>query len=89
MGKQSSLDSVWVLSPNVHIDENGILLQVSPFAWQPIGGPQIELSSNRNQPLSFELKSDIALPLQSAVPLNKLLTLLQKTLKHNLLPGIK
>lgn len=90
VGKQSSnnSDSVWVLSPKIHIDSKGQLLSVSSFAWQPIGGPQIELTfGGSRQTASFELQSDICLPLESTIPLKNLLTSMRQTLKHNFLSG--
>jgi len=40
----SSGHCIWILNNSVHIDHKGNLVShnESPFAWQPIGGPQIE-----------------------------------------------
>ena len=37
---------LWILNPDVHIDNLGVQSPVleSKYAWQPIGGPNIELA---------------------------------------------
>lgn len=85
VGKQPA--PIWILSPNVHISSYGeqIPVEESAFAWQPIGGPQIDLALTRSG--SFDLQSEICLPLESATPLHNLLECLKHTLKHNFLSG--
>ena len=58
-------DAIWVLNPDVHIDSAGVRIPVcdSKYAWQPIGGPTIELAAGKNTSLSLPLHSDITLPL--------------------------
>ena len=74
-------------SPKITQNSKGCLLGVATsFAWQPLGGPQIEINnaSNKSQAL-FELQSDIHIPLESKVSLNNLLHCMEQILKHNFL----
>ena len=84
-GRQPN-SSVWVLNKHLHIDEDGNQMHQSQFAWQPIGGPCIELAGKNAQTINLE--SSIELPLQSAVPLHNLLKSVQSVLKHNFIPGM-
>ena len=82
--------TMWILNQNVHITEHGVCVAVhqSGFAWQPIGGPQIELvTAGRNGPVTVELCSEIALPLESKESLNGLLQMMSTLLKHNFVAG--
>ena len=93
VGKQPSnsdqAESIWVLNPYVQMNQRGYLISSmqSPYVWQPIGGPHIELSAGRNTSVSIKLQSEITLPLQSSSPLNNFLGLMTKTLKHNFVAG--
>lgn len=88
--QQGQSNIMWILSPNIQINEKGFLVSASEskYVWQPIGGPQIDLSGGRNFPASIELYSEISLPLQSIVPLQKLLQMMTITLKHNFIAGM-
>ena len=79
---------MWILNHSVHIDNKGNLvpLHESTFAWQPIGGPQIELAG-RSTPVTIDLGSEINLPLESKKLLRGLLQLMQGLLKHNFVAG--
>ena len=88
VGKQME-SSVWALAPKIHINSKGYLLGVeTSFAWQPLGGPQIEINnaSNKSQAL-FELQSNIHIPLESKVSLNNLFHCMEQILKHNFISG--
>ena len=78
---------MWILNHSVHIDSKGNLvpLHKSTFAWQPIGGPQIELAGRSTA--TIDLCSHISLPLESKESLHKLLLLMQNLLKHNFVAG--
>ena len=94
VGKQplqpNQKEIMWILSPSVQINESGSLVapSASHYVWQPIGGPQIDISGGRNFPTSIELYSEISLPLQSSIPLNSLLHMMTSTLKHNFIAGM-
>ena len=83
-GKQ--LEGVWVLSKHLHISEDGLEIpeELSKFAWQPIGGPGIEIPSKSSV---VDLHCDIQLPLKSAEPLHNLLKVMKVLFKHNFIPG--
>ncbi|XP_065913247.1 uncharacterized protein [Dysidea avara] len=92
VGKQPASDgnTIWVLSPEVHIDSSGVQVPLceSKYAWQPIGGPNIELAPGRAANLSLTLKSDITMPLESSVALNQLLESMKGVFKHNFVAGV-
>ena len=79
-GKQR--EGVWVLNKHLHISEDGVEIPegLLKFAWQPIGGPSIELP---NKSSVIDLQSSIQLPLQSAEALCNLLELMKTLFKHN------
>ena len=79
---------IWVLNPDIQISEDGSFVPKteSEYVWQPIGGPQIEVTAGRNAPIS--LHSEITLPLESKDSLNKLLQIMASLLKHNFIAGI-
>ena len=83
-GKQSG--GVWVLNSHLHISEDGVEIHegLSKFAWQPIGGPCIEVLSKSSV---IDLQCDILLPLKSAEPLQKLLVVMKTLFKHNFIPS--
>ena len=94
VGKQPSGDTgtgeaIWILNSEVHIDKNGDLvsLESSKYAWQPIGGPHLELATARNVPVMIDLRSEVALPLESKNSLKKLLQMMSTILKHNFVAG--
>ena len=92
VGKQPANDgeeTIWILNSEVHIDHHGTIVPVesSKYAWQPIGGPHIELSAGRNVPVTIDLCSEISLPLESKNPLHKLLSMMSTVLKHNFVAG--
>ena len=88
VGRQEK-DNTWVLSPEIHISRSGILIPTreSKYAWQPIGGPNIELPAGKSQSLTLPLFSNIAVPLESSNTLNALLEVMKSTLKHNFVAG--
>jgi hypothetical protein len=87
VGKQE--DSVWVLNQSVHINADGdrIPPHASPYSWQPIGGPTIELMGKGNTAGKFSLECDIKLPLESSLCLQTLLQKMQPVFKHNFIAG--
>ena len=93
VGKQPNEEGpkVWVLSPDIHIDDSGKLIPTSQskYAWQPIGGPNIELTTARNSSMSLSLGSKITLPLESAATLKRLLEMMKSILKHNFVAGLE
>ena len=87
VGKQPN-STVWVVSPEVHINSSGELIAVRSYAWQPIGGPNIELTQGRNQVVSsISISSNTTLPLESSHALNLLLDSMKSVLKHNFISG--
>lgn len=88
-GKQPGTN-VWVLNKHLHINEDGIQIpeSESKYAWQPIGGPSIELAAKSMSHTSINLECDIQLPLQSSGPLRNLLHLMQTVFKHNFIPSM-
>ena len=78
VGKQPGDSTMCILNQHVHINENGSLvpLSESSFAWQPIGGPHIELATGRSVPITMKLCSEIALPLESRMSLHSLLQMM-------------
>lgn len=87
VGKQD--DAVWVLSQSVHINADGdqIPLDASPYSWQPIGGPTIDLMGKGSTAGKFSLECDIKLPLESFSSLQNLLQKMQPVFKHNYIAG--
>ena len=73
----------------MHIDSSGVQVPLceSKYAWQPIGGPNIELAPGRAANLSLTLKTDITMPLESSVALNQLLESMKGVFKHNFVAG--
>lgn len=53
-GGTDNEEIIWILNNDIHIDKDGILISLerSKYAWQPIGGPHIELASGRNVPVT-------------------------------------
>ena len=88
-GKQPG-DGEWVLNKHLHIDEDGrqISESESKYAWQPIGGPCIELAGKNMLQTSIDLQCNIVKPLQSSQSLQKLLQLMQMVFKHNFIPSM-
>ena len=86
-GKQTG-DNVWMMNKHLQIDEDGKQIPESDakYAWQPIGGPCIELAGKGNSLGTIDLQSPIHLPLSSK-PLHKLLKCMQPVFKHNFVPG--
>ena len=89
VGKQPTDSNMWILNQDVHINEKGcqVPLHESSFAWQPIGGPHIELATGRSVPITVELCSEITLPLESRTSLHRLLQMMSTLLKHNFVAG--
>ncbi len=83
-------DNVWVLNQHLQIDEDGkqIPEEETKYAWQPIGGPSIEVAGKGNTMTVIDLQSPILLPLQSSDPLQRLLRRMQPVFKHNFIPGV-
>ena len=81
---------MWILNQHLRINKNGSLVPFSDlsFAWQPIGGPHIELATGRSVPITMKLCSEIALPLESQMSLYSLLQMMSTLLKHNFVAGI-
>ena len=73
-------------APYPHIHEDWIQSK-SKYAWQPIGGPSIELAGKSMSHTSIDLQCNIRLPLQSSGPLHNLLQLMQTVFKHNFIPS--
>jgi hypothetical protein len=87
VGRQPEMN-VWVLNPNVHINEDGHLIENSELVWTPIGGPCLELmGSRKGETQRYDIHSDITLPLTTA-PIEECGILLKNILKHNYVPGI-
>ena len=81
--------ALWLLNQSVHINANGDLIPVdqSPYSWQPIGGPTIELMGKSNTAGKFSLECDIQVPLESSSCLHNLLQRMQPVFKHNYMAG--
>ena len=93
VGKQPSNDTeeaMWILNNNIHVNKDGSIVPVedSRYAWQPIGGPHIELATGKAMPVTIDLGSEITLPLESRTSLSKLLRMMSIILKHNFVAGI-
>ena len=88
-GSSETSSNMWILNQNVHINELGVCVPVneSDFAWQPVGGPHIELVAGRNGSITVELCSEIKLPLESRESLKHLLQMMSTLLKHNFVAG--
>lgn len=82
-GKQPDSD-IWVLNKELHINEDGVQVppRESKYAWQPLGGPCIDLPG-KSASQTIDLQCDICLPLQSRVPLQNLLHAMRSVFKHN------
>ena len=83
VGKQR--DAIWVLNKDVHVDRlgNQISLDDSPYAWQPIGGPCIEVLGRGSAIGEISLECDIQLPLDFSACIPSLLKAMQPVFKHN------
>lgn len=88
VGRQSE-SNVWVLNDQVHVDSNGeqIPLDESSYVWPGIGGPCIETMFSKGTSHKTDIRSKIALPLESCNSLRVLIEAMTPVLKHNLIPG--
>ena len=77
-GKQ--VDGVWVLNKHLHISQDGAEIPegMSKFAWQPLGGPCIELPGKGSV---VDLQCNIQLSLKSAEHLHNLLEVMKTLFK--------
>ena len=89
VGRQSVGDC-WVLSRTVCIDSNGFLVaeNESRYAWQPIGGPVVQLIGKDCGAATINLESDIQQDLESVSSLRDLIKTMRTVFKHNFIPGM-
>ena len=89
--------NVWVLNKHLYINENGSQIPETEcmYAWQPIGGPCIQVTGKSTSLSGIDLQSDIQLPLLSCEPdvpdpnpVKNLLALMQVVFKHNFIPSM-
>ena len=82
---QSPLDSVSLSqSPPVSVSlSQSPPVSDSPYAWQPIGGPCMELIGKASAIGKFGLECNIKLPLESFSSTAKLLQAMQPVFRHN------
>lgn len=87
--KGETLQNMWILNTEVHIDEMGVQvpLQDSDYVWQPIGGPCIGTCYSGGKSTKVDIKSSVILPLESKQSLHSLVLNMKTVLKHNFIPG--
>ena len=78
-------DNLWVLSPTIHINSSGDVVPASnsKYAWQPIGGPVVQLIGKDSSASSMRLESEVQLDLESSSSLRELLEAIRAVFKHN------
>ena len=82
-------DNFWVLSPSLHINSSGDFVPASDskYAWQPIGGPVVQLIGKDSAASSMGLESEVQLHLESSSSLRELLEAIRAVFKHNFIAG--
>ena len=82
-------DNLWVLSPTIHINSSGDLVPLSDskYAWQPIGGPVMQLICKDSSASSMKLESEVELDLECSSSLKHLLEAIRAVFKHNFIAG--